>query len=72
VLESSESGRAFLQEHGLRFPETPDQDCYFASFQSPRRLKLLTQLGSEVRIAAEAILRDRMADIPELEGFECF
>jgi hypothetical protein len=72
VLESSESGRAFLQEHGLRFPETPAQDCYFASFQSQRRLELLTQLGSEVRTAAEAILRDRLADIPELAGFECF
>lgn len=72
VLESSESGRAFLQEHGLRFDHTPDQACYFASFQSPRRLDVLRDIGSAVIQAAHAKIHDRLDDLPELANYECF
>lgn len=72
VLESSESGRAFLQEHGLRFENTPDQACYFASFQSERRLGVLRDVGSALILAGHPKLHDRLADIPELAGYECF
>jgi hypothetical protein len=72
VLESSESGRAFLQEHGLRFENTPDQACYFASFQSERRLQLLREVGSASILTANPKLHDRLADIPELANYECF
>ena len=72
VLESSESGRAFLQEHGLRFEDTPDQACYFASFQSERRLQVLRDVGSALIATAPLQLHDRLAAIPELAGYECF
>lgn len=72
VLEASESGRAFLQEHGLRFDDTPAQANYFAAFQSQRRLQLLREVGVAVIQAAQAKLHDRLADIPELDRYECF
>ena len=34
VLEASESGRGFLQEHALRFEHPPDHNNYFASLRS--------------------------------------
>src|SRR6516164_9235385 len=41
VLENSESGRAFLQEHGVRFENTPDLANYFAALRSARRCAVL-------------------------------
>ena len=40
VLEASESGRGFLQEHALRFEHAPDYANYFASLRSKRRRDL--------------------------------
>ena len=37
VLESSTSGRAFLQEHGARLNHRPPPANYFATLHSPRR-----------------------------------
>src|ERR1019366_7980476 len=37
VLETSASGRGFLQEHGLRFANTPGHSNYFAALNTPRR-----------------------------------
>lgn len=72
VLESSESGRAFLQEHGLRFEHTPGHSNYFAAFQSARRLQLLREVGLAVVGSANPRLHDRLADIPELAHYACF
>ena len=40
VLEGVESGRAFLQEHGPRFADTPGRTNYFYSLASERRRDL--------------------------------
>src|SRR5260221_7458769 len=45
VLESSESGRAFLQEHGVRFENTPELGNYFAALRSGRRRKGLPDVN---------------------------
>jgi len=36
VVEGTESGRAILQEHGLRFEHVPTHPNYFASLKSAR------------------------------------
>lgn len=72
VLESSESGRAFLQEHGLRFEMTPDYSCYFDSLKSQRRLDVLGDVALGLLTKANAILCDRLADIPGLANYQCF
>ncbi len=72
VLESSESGRAFLQEHGSRWTHPPTQSNYFATLQSPRRAALLGDVNHAVRVCANRILSDRLAGIPELAGYDCF
>ena len=41
VLETSASGRGFLQEHGMRFPKTPGHSNYFAALESPRRREVI-------------------------------
>src|SRR5207247_6965301 len=45
VLEASESGRGFLQEHGLRFENPPNYANYFASLRSPRRCELAREVN---------------------------
>ena len=72
VLESSESGRAFLQEHGSRWTHPPTQSNYFATLHSPRRAALLGDVNQAVRVCANRILSDRLAGIPELAGYDCF
>lgn len=72
VIEGSESGRAFLQEHGLRFDHPPSPNNYFASLKSPRRGALATEINLALLAAAPAHLPDRLADIPELAAYECF
>ena len=72
VLESSESGRAFLQEHGNRWNHAPTQSNYFATLHSPRRAALLADVDRSVRVSADRILSDRLAGIPELAGYDCF
>lgn len=39
VLEASESGRGFLQEHGLRFQNPPGYNSYFASLRCQRTVR---------------------------------
>jgi hypothetical protein len=72
VLEASESGRAFLQEHGLRFEKQPNVDTYFASLKSPRRRDLAREIHQHVLLRAEDRVADRLADIPELARSACF
>src|SRR6266498_417208 len=72
VLEMSESGRGFLQEHGLRFEYTPGHSNYFAALNSPRRCDLIGDVNVALLTAANATLLDRLADIPELVNYECY
>src|SRR5215831_1787274 len=72
VLESSESGRAFLQEHGVRFENTPELGNYFASLRSARRSEVLRDTNVMLVGTANRCLHDRLADIPELANYECF
>ncbi len=70
VLEPVESGRAFLQEHGPRFADTPGRTNYFYSLGSERRRDLVC--GVNLALIAKAALPDRLADIPELAKYQCF
>lgn len=72
VLESSESGRAFLQEHGVRFENTPELGNYFATLRSARRCEVLRDTNTALVGTANQCLHDRLADIPELANYECF
>jgi hypothetical protein len=72
VLEMSESGRGFLQEHGLRFENTPGHSNYFAALNSQRRCDLIGDVNLALLTAANTTLHDRLADIPELANYECF
>lgn len=72
VLESCASGRAFLQEHGHRWNNPPTQSNYFATLHSSRRVALLTEVNHAVLVSANEILANRLAEIPELAGYECF
>jgi len=72
VLEMSESGRAFLQEHGLRFENTPGHSNYFAALNSQRRCDVIGSVGQALIGVADAVLDDRLAEIPELARYECF
>src|SRR5688572_20679865 len=72
VLEASESGRGFLQEHGLRFDNPPDYNNYFASLRSERRRDLAREVNGSVVNLVEAKVCDRLAEIPELGPYACF
>ena len=72
VLEASESGRGFLQEHGLRFENPPGYNNYFASLRSERRRDLAREVNLGLIPRVEAIVCDRLADIPELAPYACF
>lgn len=72
VLEASESGRGFLQEHGLRFENPPNYANYFASLRSPRRCDLAREVNGNLIPTVEAKVCDRLADIPELASYACF
>jgi len=72
VLESCESGRAFLQEHGVRFEKVPGSSNYFAALQSPRRCEVIRDVNLALVSASEGVLHDRLAAIPELADYECF
>src|SRR6478736_5256801 len=66
VLEGSESGRGFLQEHGLRFANPPGYNSYFASLRSERRRALAREVNLSLIGLVEAKVDDRLAAIPEL------
>lgn len=72
VLESCQSGRAFLQEHGVRFENPPDSSNYFAALRSERRCAVLREVNRALMAATDAGLEDRLADIPELADYACF
>lgn len=72
VLEGSPSGRAFVQEHGLRFETSPAYTTYFASLRSERRRDLVREVSLCLIGAIEARVCDRLASIPELAGYACF
>jgi hypothetical protein len=72
VLETSESGRGFLQEHGLRFDNTPGYSNYFAALNSQRRCDLIADINQTLVHAANTIVHDRLVEISELANYECF
>jgi hypothetical protein len=72
VLEATESGRAFLQEHGLRFDKAPRHDNYFASLRSARRRDVARDVGRYILLQAQSRVADRLADIAELARYACF
>ena len=72
MLEGSESGRAFLQEHGPRHAQAPKLASYFAALHSARRCAVLQDVNRGVLTTANAQLHDRLADIPELACYEVF
>jgi Transposase DDE domain len=72
VLEGSESGRAFVQEHGSRQDRPPALANYFGSLHSARRGAVLQDVNHGVLAQANAKLHDRLADIPELARYEVF
>lgn len=72
VLEGCESGRAFLQEHGLRFDHAPTLGNYFASLRSRRRGEFVHEVAEQLIPMIQSRLVDRLADIPELARYACF
>jgi len=70
VLESVQSGRGFLQEHGQRFDNMPGRSNYFYAMASERRRDLAC--GVNLALIAAATLPDRLDHIPELAKYECF
>lgn len=72
VLESSTSGRAFLQEHGARLNNSPSQANYFATLHSPRRGAVVADVNNDLRIMANQTLPDRLAGLAELAAYEVF
>ena len=72
VLEASESGRGFLQEHGFRFENPPEYNNYFAALRSERRRDLAAEVNWKLITAVEAKAPDRLAGIPELAKYACF
>jgi hypothetical protein len=72
VLEASESGRGFLQEHGLRFENPPGYDNYFAALRSERRRDVAREVNRSLIALVEAKAGDRLADLPELARYACF
>ncbi len=72
VLETSVSGRAFLQEHGVRFADPPGYSNYFAALRSARRCDLLRDLHDALVASATPRLPDRLVGIAELANYECF
>src|SRR6266404_6005022 len=59
VLESSESGRAFLQEHGVRFENIPELGNYFATLRRARRCAVLRDTNVTLVRTANQSLHDR-------------
>jgi len=72
VLESSTSGRAFLQEHGARLNHSPSQANYFATLHSQRRGAVAADVNNALRILANQTLPDRLAEIAELAAYAVF
>jgi hypothetical protein len=67
---SPPSGRAFLQEHGSRFDNTPGAANYFAALHSERRREALRVAHDGLIATADLTLHDRLAAIPELVRYD--
>lgn len=72
VLESSPSGRGFIQEHGARFERMPTHSNYFSTLRSARRGELLKDVHDRLIADAAVLLPDRLSSLPELRSYECF
>ncbi len=73
VIESSKTGRDFLQRHGMPFLPGLNRSNYFKSLNSRRRLGMMTRLATAMRDEHLPGLRshdDHLASIPELDGLE--
>ena len=73
VLQSSRSGRDFIQSHGI--PSLPELNLgnYFGSLGSKRRLALITATHHAMTARLRPGLRahhDLLASLPELDGWE--
>ena len=73
VLQSSRSGRDFIQSHGI--PSLPELNVanYFGSLASKRRLALITATNHAMNVRLRPGLRahhDLLASLPELDGWE--
>ena len=58
VLESSTSGRAFLQEHGAPLDNSPSQANYFATLHSPRRGAVVADVNNALRNLVSRIIHN--------------
>lgn len=73
VLQSSKSGRDFIQVHGIASLPGLSRGNYFGSLSSPRRLSLMTEVQDTMREKLLPGLRahdDMLASIPELADWE--
>jgi len=73
VLQSSKSGRDFLQCHGMPYLPGLNRPNYFKSLGSNRRLDLMIRLAAAMRDQHLPGLRahdDTLSAIPELNGWE--
>jgi len=72
VLESSPSGRGFIQEHGARFERMPTHSNYFSTLRTARREELLADVHDRLMAAAAVLLPDCFDSLPELRSYKCF
>jgi hypothetical protein len=73
VLQSSKTGRDFIQSHGMSAVEGLNRSNYFSSLASKRRLKMMKALEQEFQKQQLPALRsqdDRLSMFPELKNFE--
>jgi hypothetical protein len=73
VLQSSKTGRDFIQSHGIPNLEGLTRSNYFASLASERRLDMMVALEQEFQKQQRPDLLakdDRLAMFPELNHFE--
>ena len=72
VLQSSKTGRDFLQTHGIPILPELTRSNYFLSLSSKRRLGFMKDLAGHLRTSHLPDLRahdDLLASFPELEGW---
>lgn len=72
VLHEVPSGRGFLQQHGQQMEDCPLRSNYFEALQSPRRLRLLTELNQRLLRKLATTLPDPLAQYSELAEFDLY
>jgi hypothetical protein len=70
ILHECKSGRGFLQEYGLHFPQCPDLGHLFESLKSGRRARLLQELNQRLQAELARYIPDLLACLPALADFE--